>query len=720
MSESPHSSRPNGEQGPDRRGRLEQSLAAVLDRVIEDLRQHAGEKFRQSEELDRLVEELEAHEAPASTAVGDAGLGALLHAVARIDGQAQQSEVLRVLVDEARHYARRVAFFLNRPEGVVGWGGAGFGEGDSRLAGLEFDHGGQGTWSRFGPGCGVLRLTAADCARLSAQLDVQVPADGVVVPFVLSGQLAGALYADSADGDEALQVEGLQLLTHAAAEALETLPFRGSEGSPALRHEPAADEPADEPAAAVVDEVEEVETESTPDTSAGAAEAVGAALVAGAAAIGTAGESADEPASEESNDEATTLIATKEELAEAELDQEAKTEPISLEPIVDQVDAEESSADEPATVEVGIRDQVDEVTEEAGDDASAAAEASTEVVIEATDAIRPDELGDESASAIDASLQTAATAEATFESGEPTEDSSTDAQEVDLFQTADGVPLLDEPEVEVEVELEDSSELWLEEEEESEPVPVAGRTSDPSPLETAAAGQQTVRIDAIQLEDPTSFAPLAEEDPEEEPEDLLAEDDTSPVPVLSDDDTHVMEHPKLDPQLETGFELEPERSSGAPLGSEDETVLGMPAVTSVPPPSAGFAAPATPAPVPVPSPTQSGSTEVAPPLDLTGPGLAFSAGRQTSKGVAPGEEALHEEARRLARLLVSEIKLYNEEIIEEGRRDRNIYERLREDIDRSRQMYDERIDARVREHEDYFLQEMVRLLAGGDATLLGL
>ncbi|NJL29668.1 MAG: hypothetical protein HC897_18140, partial [Thermoanaerobaculia bacterium] len=96
-------------------------------------------------------------------------------------------------------------------------------------------------------------------------------------------------------------------------------------------------------------------------------------------------------------------------------------------------------------------------------------------------------------------------------------------------------------------------------------------------------------------------------------------------------------------------------------------------------------------------------------------GLAFAAA-----GGAAGHDALHEEARRLARLLVSEIKLYNEEIIEQGKREGNIYDRLREDVDRSRQMYEERIDPRIRGGEDYFYQELVQRLAGGDPRLLGM
>lgn len=110
------------------------------------------------------------------------------------------------------------------------------------------------------------------------------------------------------------------------------------------------------------------------------------------------------------------------------------------------------------------------------------------------------------------------------------------------------------------------------------------------------------------------------------------------------------------------------------------------------------------------------TTEVAPPPDVRGPGLAFSSARG---GRATGDNALHEEARRLARLLISEIKLYNEEQVDEGRRNRDLYHRLKDDIDRSRQIYEERVHESVREATDYFQQELVRSLAGGDPRALG-
>ena len=86
---------------------------------------------------------------------------------------------------------------------------------------------------------------------------------------------------------------------------------------------------------------------------------------------------------------------------------------------------------------------------------------------------------------------------------------------------------------------------------------------------------------------------------------------------------------------------------------------------------------------------------------------------------SPEEQKAHEDAKRFARLVVSEIKLYNEAKVNEGRRQKDIYERLREDIERGRQMYTDRVGAPVREATNYFYDELVRILAGGDASALG-
>jgi hypothetical protein len=147
---------------------------------------------------------------------------------------------------------------------------------------------------------------------------------------------------------------------------------------------------------------------------------------------------------------------------------------------------------------------------------------------------------------------------------------------------------------------------------------------------------------------------------------------------------------------------EPEADEEEDEEGEPAELEGRPEAGDVPPP-------------PPQPPTSSGP--VAPPADVEGPGWAFSA---TREAVSKDQEASHEEARRLARLLVSEIQLYNQEAVEEGRRNRDVYDRLKDDIDRSRQLYEERVDPEVRERTDYFYQELVRQLGAGDAKALGI
>jgi hypothetical protein len=83
------------------------------------------------------------------------------------------------------------------------------------------------------------------------------------------------------------------------------------------------------------------------------------------------------------------------------------------------------------------------------------------------------------------------------------------------------------------------------------------------------------------------------------------------------------------------------------------------------------------------------------------------------------DQKLHNDARKFARLLVSEIKLYNEQKVQAGRRDKNLYSLLRDDIDKSREMYEKRVSPSVAGQVDYFYDELVRLLADNQASALG-
>jgi flagellar biosynthesis/type III secretory pathway protein FliH len=91
-------------------------------------------------------------------------------------------------------------------------------------------------------------------------------------------------------------------------------------------------------------------------------------------------------------------------------------------------------------------------------------------------------------------------------------------------------------------------------------------------------------------------------------------------------------------------------------------------------------------------------------------------------GAASDQASVEEDAsaRRYARLLVSEIKLYHEAAVVDGRRDRDLATRLGGEIARARVLYEQRVPPQVRKRADYFHDELVRTLANGDATLLQL
>lgn len=83
------------------------------------------------------------------------------------------------------------------------------------------------------------------------------------------------------------------------------------------------------------------------------------------------------------------------------------------------------------------------------------------------------------------------------------------------------------------------------------------------------------------------------------------------------------------------------------------------------------------------------------------------------------EDELQKKARRFAKLLVEEIKLYNQPKVDQGRQNKDLYDRLKEDIEKSRAMYDKRYAESAVASADYFTQELIRILADNDAVLMG-
>ena len=154
-------------------------------------------------------------------------------------------------------------------------------------------------------------------------------------------------------------------------------------------------------------------------------------------------------------------------------------------------------------------------------------------------------------------------------------------------------------------------------------------------------------------------------------------------------------------------------------------------VTPPPGPLAPLAPPAPPAPPAAPTSGEDSGTVMLNVKDIEAHALSQGAAPSAPASAPPPSSPAsldsmdpdtrkqHEDAKRFARLLISEIKLYNEAKVQQGRQKRGIYNLLRDDIERSRQLYSERVSSDIRGATGYFDEELIRILADGDAGALG-
>ncbi len=83
------------------------------------------------------------------------------------------------------------------------------------------------------------------------------------------------------------------------------------------------------------------------------------------------------------------------------------------------------------------------------------------------------------------------------------------------------------------------------------------------------------------------------------------------------------------------------------------------------------------------------------------------------------EQELHRKAQKFARVAVQDILLYKREQVNQGRKNKDLYNRLKDEIDKSREIYERRF-ARIAHHAvDHFYNEILSVLAEGDPAALG-
>jgi hypothetical protein len=163
----------------------------------------------------------------------------------------------------------------------------------------------------------------------------------------------------------------------------------------------------------------------------------------------------------------------------------------------------------------------------------------------------------------------------------------------------------------------------------------------------------------------------------------------------------------------------PAAPAPAPLPSSPGTVTGVRSASST-----AYAEPGMPAAQAVQTATlPSQPIQTAVPQALASVPAVASQPAVPAASAIPGDgnadEELHRKARRFAKLLVDEIKLYNQSKLTDGKRNSDLYTRLKDDIEKSRTTYDNRYAQTAVASAGYFTQELIRNLADNNPVLLG-
>jgi hypothetical protein len=83
------------------------------------------------------------------------------------------------------------------------------------------------------------------------------------------------------------------------------------------------------------------------------------------------------------------------------------------------------------------------------------------------------------------------------------------------------------------------------------------------------------------------------------------------------------------------------------------------------------------------------------------------------------EQELHRRANRVAKVSMQDIKMLHPDQVRQGRENKDLCIRLKDDIEKAHREYDRRFKPIMDHPVDYFYRWMVEILAEGDASALG-
>ncbi|MEZ5424978.1 MAG: hypothetical protein R2747_01820 [Pyrinomonadaceae bacterium] len=642
-------------------------------------------------------------ETEAAAEVPAANLKEIRDAIYEISSQNSQSAILKALIDHAAKFTPRGAFFVVKNQHFVGW----------RVFGKE-ENQEEGTISEIVfpvssstmLGDSVRSLSViesvygnySDDPEYLLRLDFGKPAKMFAIPLIARGRGVAAIYADNGEDGEKVNLEALETLVSVAGLTVELLAAaqnnkfsRGMVRTVTHSQPETVSEEVEEPVSETVEshQPEETETSYQEET----AEPVSSQYFAQPAepeemeeeveTVEDEVEAVETQTAYEMTEEEETVFGVSEEAEEAEEE--------TVFGVSDSFVAEETAEEEEAVEEETYAFSSDE--EEAVEEETYTLSANEEDSLESVQqdfAAYDDDLIEE--------VQTQPeTVEVAEEESEPVYE---DAEVIEMHAAEEEFQG-EEPVSAVEEEMTESeTEEVIPEYTDSFSAPVEYDMSDEEEVE------ETV-VESLETEDSFTIS-----SPSEYPFETNQDLNSSPVQFAEpvEETFEAAEMPSMESveesiedvsasQQDAAFETfhspesEPEETVSAAEESVEESVEET-----------------------VEEPVEEVAQPVAPPSAKT----RFS-DRNVDLPIEVSEEErrLHNDARRFARLLVSEIKLYNEQKVKEGRDAGDLYDRLREAIDRSREMYDKRVQPSVVQRFDYFHYEVVNNLAEGEESKLG-
>lgn len=112
------------------------------------------------------------------------------------------------------------------------------------------------------------------------------------------------------------------------------------------------------------------------------------------------------------------------------------------------------------------------------------------------------------------------------------------------------------------------------------------------------------------------------------------------------------------------------------------------------------------------------AAEAPPPVEAPPPAPAAPA-RVDVNSLPDDLKQMHHKAKRFAKVTVQELIMYKKDEVTRGRESKDLYARFKDEIDKSKQLYDKRFEKIAAHHIDYLYDELVRVLADNDANALG-